>query len=93
MDAYFQFLGGEIHAYSKEFDERLGQGRWLDYALRAVPAMAIIALFFLDYRLFFWVILSLLQLLRTILFIFENPNVYFENDWNILLSDGWAMNT
>ncbi len=91
---FFFLLGGEIHQYSMTFDERIGQGRWMDVIFRFVPVMAVAALFFSRlWAVVLWLLFSILQPLRDVLLILENTNVYFEHDWNILISDGFAINS
>ncbi|MED5531654.1 MAG: hypothetical protein VYA61_04725, partial [Pseudomonadota bacterium] len=75
------------------FDERIGQGRWMDVIFRFVPVMAVAALFFSRlWAVVLWLLFSILQPLRDVLLMLENTNVYFEHDWNILISDGFAIN-
>ena len=39
-----------------------------------------------------WIVLSTATILRTLLIIFSNPLIYFESDWNAILTDGFAVN-
>ena len=94
LGTFFISLGGELHIYYMEFDERVGQGAWVGHIFRIFFLIGITALFFSRlWAVLLWLLLSLMQPMRQVILTLQNPNVYFESDWNTIISDGWAINS
>ena len=87
------FLGGEFDGMTKSFEERVGSGRWVDYIFRQFPLVCLVGLAFLRFwAVILWILLSMITFIRPLFLIFQNPYVYLEDDWNIILADGFAIN-
>ena len=77
-----------------EFDERVGQGAWVSHIFRIFFLIGITALFFSRlWAVLLWLIFSAMQPMRQFILTLQNPNVYFESDWRVIISDGWAINS
>lgn len=87
------FFGSDFDGMALSFDERLGEGRWVDYVFRYFPLISVGALAFLRiWAVLLWLLLSTISVIRPLFFAFQNPLLYFENDWEKLLVDGFAVN-
>ena len=87
------FLGGEFDGMTMSFEERVGSGRWVDYIFRQFPLVCLVGLAFLRFwAVILWILLSMITFIRPLFLIFQNPYVYLEDDWNIILADGFAIN-
>ena len=87
------FLGGELDGMSLAFEDKEGEGRWVDYVFRHFPSVCLIGLAFLRlWAVLLWILLSTFTVVRPLLLAFQNPYVYLENDWNVIIADGFAVN-
>lgn len=87
------FFGGDFDGMALSFEERLGEGRWVDYVFRYFPLTSLGALAFLRiWAVFLWLFLSTISVIRPLFFAFQNPLLYLEHDWETLLTDGFAVN-
>ena len=87
------FLGGELDGMSLPYEEKEGEGRWVDYVFRFFPSVCLIGLAFLRlWAVILWILLSTFTVIRPLLLAFQNPYVYLENDWNVIINDGFAVN-
>ena len=94
LGAFSFNLGGELHQYYMEFDEMVGLGAWVSHIFRLFFLIGVSALFFSRlWAVLLWLIFSAMQPMRQFVLTLQNPNVYFESDWKIIISDGWAINS
>ncbi len=86
-------LGHELAGYRKPSSELLGTGRMMDYIFSSFYLTAIVGLFFSRlWAVYLWLLLSLISPVKTYLIISSYENVYFTNDWSLIISDGFAIN-
>ena len=89
-----QFLGGELQSYYRTDEEQLGMGRWMDVVFRHFPLLAVASLGFTRlWAVLLWIFLSAINPARVIVQALNNDLVYFESDWLIIMSDGFAINS
>lgn len=87
------FIGDEFEGLFLPFDDRIGEGRWLDYIFRHFPIVSILALAFLRiWAVLLWLFLSTFTFVRPLVKAFQNPLVYLENEWEVIINDGFAVN-
>ena len=68
LGTFFFTLGGELHQYYMEFDERVGQGAWVGHIFRIFFLIGITALFFSRlWAVLLWLLLSLMQPMRQVI--------------------------
>tara|TARA_B100000683_G_C12440272_1_gene535728 strand:- start:12 stop:1292 length:1281 start_codon:yes stop_codon:yes gene_type:complete len=88
-----QFLGVELQSYYQTDEEQLGIGRWMDVVFRQFPLLAVVSLGFTRlWAVLLWIFLSAIPSLRNIIQALNNDLVYFENDWRVIIGDGFAIN-
>ena len=87
------FVGADYDGLQLPYEQRIGEGRWVDYIFHSFPATAVGALAFLRlWAVVLWIVLSTATIVRTLWAIFLNPQIYLESDWNTILTDGFAVN-
>ena len=69
-------------------------GRWMDVVFRHFPLLAVASLGFTRlWAVLLWIFLSAINPTRVIAQALNNDFVYFESDWLIIMSDGFAINS